>query len=66
MTFQCRAAVLRAYREIKRSSRREDHAYDVAVQVFRHNHPQRRRVDAYQIVADWLDHDEAGADPLSR
>ena len=63
MSCQCRDAALRAYRELMDSGKREDHAYDAAVQVFRYFHPERPRVEAYQVVADWLDRKEIGCDP---
>ena len=63
MSCQCRDAVLRAYRELKALGQREDHAYDAAVQVFRHYHPKRQRTGAYEVVADWLDRYELGKDP---
>ena len=64
MSCQCRAATLKAYRELAKSTQREDRAYDAAVRVFRHYHPESQRIDAYQTVADWLDQSEAGADPM--
>lgn len=63
MSCQCRDAALRTYRELTESGQREDRAYDAAVQVFRFYHPERPRIEAYQVVADWLDCYEIGADP---
>ncbi len=63
MYCQCCATTLRVYRALRKLGQREDHAYDAAVQVFWYFHPERPRVDAYQIVADWLDRYEAGTDP---
>ena len=60
MPCQCRNATLRAYREMRQLGQREDRAYDAAVKVFRHYHPEKERVEAYQVVADWLDTDESG------
>ena len=60
MSLQCRVAAIRAYEEMKRSGGREDHAYEVAVDVFRYFHPEIRRLDAFQTVADWIDEQENG------
>ena len=59
MSCQCRTAVLRAYQELRGLGQREDRAYEAAVQVFRYYHPDRQRVEAYELVADWLDRSEA-------
>ena len=66
MPCQCHSAVLRAYRELRVSRQPEDRAFDAAVQVFRHYHPESPRVDAYQVVADWLDQDESEANSVSK
>lgn len=58
MSRQCRKAALRTYQELTGLGHREDHAYDTAVQVFRLHHPERPRIEAYRIVADWLDQQE--------
>ncbi len=63
MSCRCRDATLRAYKELTEAGQREDRAYDSAVRVFRHYHPESSRVEAYQVVADWLEWHEAGADP---
>ncbi len=63
MSCLCRDATLRAYRELTEAGQREDRAYEAAVRVFRHYHPDRTKVEAYQAVADWLDRHEAGTDP---
>lgn len=61
MSCQCYAATVRAYAELRRLGQSESVAYAAAVQVFRHHHPKAPRVEAYQEVADWLEHDEASA-----
>ena len=58
MTTQCQAATLRAYREMKRFGRRDDHAYEVAVEVLQHFHPQLQRLEAFQLVDEWLEREE--------
>ena len=58
MACQCRIATLRAYEMLKDSGQREDRAYNAAVRVYRHFHPQVPRVEAYGVVADWLDRRE--------
>ena len=63
MCCQCCAAALRTYRELAEAGQREDRAYDAAVQVFRYSHPECHRVEAYQIVGNWLDKKDAGIDP---
>ena len=63
MSSQCRDAALTTYRELTEAGQRHDRAYDAAVQVFRYYHPERQKLEAYQIVADWLDRYEVGADP---
>ena len=63
MSCQCRDAVLRTYQELTEAGHREDRAYDTAVQVFRHHHPGRPRVEAYQVVANWLEQHEDRLDP---
>ena len=62
MSCQCYDATLRAYRELRALGENESHAYTAAVQVFRHYHPEKPKLDAFQEVADWLDQqDEAAA-----
>lgn len=61
MSCQCHAATVRAYRELRSLGRSEADAYAAAVRIFRHYHPKTSRLEAFQEVADWLDHDEAGA-----
>ena len=63
MSCQCQIAAIRAYRTLIESGQREDRAYEAAVRVFRHYHPDRPHVEAYQAVADWLDQRECGGDP---
>ena len=59
MSRQCRKVAVRAYHEMKRCGRRDDHAYEVAVHLVRHFHPEIRRLEAFEIVAEWLDELEA-------
>ena len=59
MSRQCRKVAVRAYQEMKRCGRRDDHAYEVAVHLFRHYHPEYKRLEAFEIVAGWLDEQES-------
>lgn len=56
---QCQAAAVRAYREMKRCGRRDDHAYEVAVGLLQHRHPELQRLEAFQLVDEWLEVDES-------
>ena len=58
MPCQCHDAALRAYQTLKDSGRHEEHAYEAAVRIYRHYHPNRPRIEAYQEVAEWLDQQE--------
>lgn len=62
MSCQCHDATIRAYQMLKDTGQREGHAYEAAVRVFRHYHPDRPSIDAYEIVADWLDTWERSGD----
>lgn len=55
----CRNATTKAYSELRKLGETENDAYDAAVRVYRHHHPEHPRIQAYEIVADWLDHHEA-------
>ncbi len=50
----CRAATTRAYRELRRKGIVDMEAFDVAVRVFRHHHPETEQREARHAVADWL------------
>lgn len=50
----CQAATTRAYRELRRKGVLDMEAFDVAVRVFRHHHPDTAPRDARFTVADWL------------
>lgn len=56
---KCRNATTKAYSELRKRGETENDAYDAAVRVYRHHHPEHPRVHAYEVVADWLDHHEA-------
>ena len=58
MPSQCQAAAVKAYREMKRCGRRDDHAYEVAVQVLQHFHPELQRLEAFELVDEWLEEDD--------
>lgn len=55
MPCECQTAAMRVYRELRDSGQREDRAYEAAVVVYQHYHPDHERSDAYRVVADWLD-----------
>lgn len=55
MSCQCYTAATRAYAELRRLGQSEADAYNAAVRVFRHHHPETPRIEAYQQVADWLE-----------
>ncbi len=58
MSCQCKDAALRAYRELKGMGDSEGRAYDAAVRIFQHYHPESERIQAYETVGDWLDEHE--------
>jgi len=51
----CRAAATRVYAELKKSGVGERSAFNSAVHLFRHRHPEAPASDAPYIVADWLE-----------
>lgn len=57
----CRTATTKAYDELRKLGESDGDAYDAAVRVYRHHHPEHPRIEAYQIVADWLEQHETGA-----
>ena len=61
MSCQCYDATIRAYRELRTLGQNESQAYTAAVRVFRHYHPEKPKLDAFQEVADWLDRDDEAA-----
>ena len=46
---------LTAYRKLTKFGVRDDRAYEVSVRIYRHHHPEQPRLNAFQVVADWLD-----------
>ena len=59
MTCICRNAATKAYDELRKRGESDGDAYDAAVRIYRHHHPESARIEAYQVVADWLEYDEA-------
>ena len=45
---------------LRDSGEREDRAFEAAVRVFRHYHPGCPSVEAYGVVADWLERRDRG------
>lgn len=54
----CRIATTKAYDELRKLGENEGDAYDAAVRIYRHHHPEHPRIQAYETVADWLEHHE--------
>jgi hypothetical protein len=50
----CRQATLRAYNGLRARGVIDPHAFDAAVTVFRHHHPEARPQQARHIVAEWI------------
>ncbi|MBI1181624.1 MAG: hypothetical protein GC201_13815 [Alphaproteobacteria bacterium] len=50
----CREAALRAYRSLRDSGVIDRHAFEAAVRVFRHHHPETYPLQARHIVAEWI------------
>ena len=61
----CRAATTKAYDELRKLGESDGDAYDAAVRIYRHHHPEQPRIEAYQVVADWLEHHEAGGETVA-
>lgn len=55
----CRAAAINVYQALKSRGDDESHAYEAAVRVFQHYHPECKKVEAYEAVANWLDERES-------
>lgn len=51
----CRAAVERAYRELKQRDEADVSAFNAATQIYRWHHPDASLLDARFTVAEWLD-----------
>ena len=50
----CRMAATRAYEELRSHGVRDRDAFNAAVRVFRHHHPNAPFREANFTVADWL------------
>ena len=50
----CRDAAMRAYAALRRSGVIDPHAFEAAVTVYHHHHPEAQPRQARHIVADWL------------
>ncbi len=50
----CQSAAMRAYSELCRSGVWDRDAFNAAVRVFRHHHPETPSHEARYVVADWL------------
>lgn len=51
----CRAAVERAYRELRKLDETDASAFDAAIQVYRWYHPGVSRLQARFTIAEWLE-----------
>ena len=45
---------MRAYQELRDRGLIDPDAFEAAVRVFRHHHPETRTGDARLVVADWI------------
>lgn len=52
----CRDAVEQAYRRMQDSGAPDQHAYEVAVTIYRYNHPDDGEEVAEATVARWTGH----------
>ncbi|MEN3951399.1 hypothetical protein [Iodidimonas sp. SYSU 1G8] len=50
----CQNAAIRAYEGLRERGVRDLHAFDAAVTVFRHHHPEVRPEQARHAVAEWI------------
>lgn len=50
----CREAAMRAYSALRASGVIDPRAFEAAVTVFRHHHPEAQVRHARHIVAEWL------------
>jgi hypothetical protein len=50
----CRRAAVRAYEALRARGIIDPHAFDAAVTVFRHHHPDSQPLLARYIVAEWI------------
>lgn len=57
----CQSAAMRAYGELRGHGVRDRDAFNAAVRVFRHHHPETPFHEANYVVADWLAPDVAEA-----
>lgn len=51
----CRAAVKRAYRELRELDETDASAFDAATKVYRWHHPEIPRLQARFTIAEWLE-----------
>ena len=51
----CKRAALRAYRELRARGSADPAAFDAAVAVYRHYHPETAPRESNYIVANWLE-----------
>lgn len=54
-TCQCKAAVTRAYSELKSRGILDDDAFSASTIVYRQYHPEASYRDARYTVAEWID-----------
>lgn len=50
----CRAAVQRAYRELREKQQSATRAFDAALTVYQWHHPKVPMAEALAVVADWV------------
>ncbi|NQU70969.1 MAG: hypothetical protein HQ514_10490 [Rhodospirillales bacterium] len=55
----CKQAALRAYAELRSRGKTDPAAFDAAVAVYRHHHPESPRRDSNYIVAGWIEECDA-------
>jgi hypothetical protein len=60
MSQQCKAASLRAYRELQDRGVPESAAFESAIAVFRFYHPMTPPEESRQLIAGWIDEHKLG------
>lgn len=55
----CKRAALRAYAELRTRGKTDPAAFDAAVAVYRHHHPETPKDESNFIVAGWIEERDA-------
>ena len=55
----CKQAALRAYQELRDRGKTDPAAFNAAVAVYRHHHPETPRRESKHIVAGWIEERDA-------